>query len=154
MEKSDITIELALSSEDQAAVKVLFIEYSEGLPVSLDFQDFNQELAAFPEGFVCLLLAKKAGKPVGAVGLKAHSETVCEMKRLFVRPQAQGLGLGRTLSLQIMQQAKSRGFNEMLLDSLKRLKPAINLYQSLGFMEIEPFNYNPEEDVVYMRRNL
>lgn len=154
MNESDIIIDLALSEDDQLAVKALFIEYSEGLPVSLDFQDFNQELNDFPKGYVCLLLTKKAGKPVGAVGLKAHSKTTCEMKRLFVKQEAQGLGIGRSLSLHLMQEAKALGFKEMVLDSLKRLKPAVKLYQSLGFTEIEPFNFNPEDDVIYMRRDI
>lgn len=154
MNETGITIDLALSKDDQLAVKALFIEYSEGLPVSLDFQDFNQELNDFPKGYVCLLLAKKAGKPVGAVGLKAHNKTTCEMKRLFVKQEAQGLGIGRSLSLRLMQEAKALDFHEMVLDSLKRLKPAVKLYQSLGFSEIEPFNFNPEDDVVYMRLNL
>ena len=154
MNEADITIDLALSGDDQMAVKSLFIEYSDGLPVSLDFQGFNQELKDFPKGYVCLLLAKKAGKSVGAVGLRAHSKTTCEMKRLFVRQEAQGLGIGRSLSLHLMQEATSLGFKEMVLDSLKRLKPAVKLYQSLGFSEIEPFNFNPEGDVIYMRRDL
>lgn len=154
MNEPDIAIDFAFSRDDQQAVKALFIEYSEWLPVSLDFQDFNQELNDFPKGYVCLLLAKKAGVPVGAVGLKAHSKNTCEMKRLFVKLEAQGLGLGRSLSLQLMQQAKDLGFKEMVLDSLKRLKPAVKLYQSLGFTEIEPFNFNPEDDVIYMRRDL
>lgn len=154
MNEDDITIDFALSSDDQQAVKALFIEYSEWLPVSLDFQDFNQELNDLPKGYVCVLLAKKSGVPVGAVGLKAHSKTTCEMKRLFVKQDAQGLGLGRALSLRLMQEAKTLGFKEMLLDSLKRLEPAVKLYQSLGFTEIEPFNFNPEDDVIYMRRDL
>ena len=154
MNESDVTIDLALSKSDQQAVKTLFIEYSKWLPVSLDFQDFNQELNDFPKGYVYLLLAKKAGMPVGAMGLRAHSKTTCEMKRLFVKQEAQGLGIGRSLSLHLMQEAKALGFKEMVLDSLKRLKPAVKLYQSLGFSEIEPFNFNPEDDVIYMRRNL
>ena len=154
MNKPDITISLALSDEDQADVKRLFIEYSEGLPVSLDFQGFNKELEDFPKGYDCLLLAKRAGKPVGAVGLKPHSKVTCEMKRLYVKPEAQGLGLGRKLSLKLIDEAKLLGFDEMILDSLKRLKPAVSLYISLEFTEIEPYNFNPEDDVIYMRRDL
>ena len=154
MNKPGITIDFALTKDDQQAVKALFIDYSNWLPVDLGFQDFNQELHDFPKGFVCLILAKHAGKPVGAVALKSHSKTTCEMKRLFVKPQAQGKGIGRLLSERVMHEARGLGYSEMILDSLKRLKPAVALYQSLGFTEIEPYNFNPEDDVVYMRRDL
>ena len=112
------------------------------------------EMNVFPKGYDCLLLAKRAGTPVGAVGLRAHNKTTCEMKRLFIKQEAQGLGLGRSISLHLMQEAKALGFQEMVLDSLKRLKPAVKLYRSLGFTEIEPYNFNPEDDVIYMRRDL
>lgn len=154
MSETDISIGLAQTPSDIAAIKQLCIDYSNWLPVDLGFQDFNQELHDFPKGFVCLILAKQAGKPVGAVALKSHSKTTCEMKRLFIKPQAQGKGIGRLLSERIMHEAKGLGYSEMILDSLKRLKPAVALYQSLGFTEIEPYNFNPEDDVIYMRRDL
>lgn len=154
MDETDFSINLALLPSDIAAVKQLCIEYANWLPVDLGFQDFNQELNDFPQGFVCLILAKQAGRPVGAVALKAHNKTTCEMKRLFVRPAAQGRGLGKLLSLHLMHEAKGLGYSEMILDSLKRLKPAVALYQGLGFTEIEPYNFNPEDDVVYMKRDL
>ncbi len=154
MADSDFSIDIAHTSYDIAAVKQLCIDYSNWLPVDLAFQDFNQELHDFPKGFVCLILAKQDGKAVGAVALKAHSKTTCEMKRLFVKPQAHGKGIGKLLSQRIMQEAKKLGYSEMILDSLKRLKPAVALYQSLGFTEIEPYNFNPEDDVIYMRREL
>lgn len=149
-----ITIGLAVNADDLACVKQLFKDYAEQLPVSLDFQDFNEELDSFPKGFRCLLLARKEGQPIGAVGIKPHNDKTCEMKRLFVRPSAQGIGLGRALSLRVIKEAKGLGYSEMILDSLKRLKPAVALYQSLGFTEIKPYNFNPEDDVIYMRRNL
>lgn len=154
MSEADISIDLARTPSDIAAVKQLFIDYSNWLPVDLGFQDFNQELDDFPKGFVCLILAKQAGRPIGAVALKAHSEATCEMKRLFVMVQAQGKGIGKLLSERVMHEAKELGYSEMILDSLKRLKPAVALYQSLGFTEIEPYNFNPEDDVVYMKRKL
>lgn len=149
-----ITIDLAINADDLACVKQLFKEYAEQLPVSLDFQDFNEELDSFPKGFKCLLLARKEGQPIGAVGIKPHNDKTCEMKRLFVKPHAQGRGLGKLLSMRLMLEAKKSGYTEMVLDSLKRLKPAVALYQSLGFTEIEPYNFNPEDDVIYMRKDL
>ena len=149
-----VTIDLATSDEDIAAVKQLFREYAQGLPIPLDFQGFDDEMATFPKGYDFLLLARLDGNPIGAVACKPHSVGCCEMKRLFVRPAGLGQGIGKTLSLDLMTRAKDFGYDAMALDSLRRLKPAVKLYESLGFTEIEPYNYNPEDDVVYMRRDL
>lgn len=149
-----ITIDLATTAEDINAVKDLFRQYAEGLPIPLDFQGFDEEMATFPKGYDFLLLAKENGEPVGAVALKPHSKETCEMKRLFVASHALGKGIGRALSLDLMKRAKKAGYSEMILDSLRRLKPAVALYKNLGFTEIEPYNFNPEDDVVYMRKDL
>ena len=149
-----LTIEVATSPEDIETVKVLFREYAEGLPIPLDFQGFDDEMATFPTGYDFLLLAKLEGNPIGAVACKPHSEGCCEMKRLFVRPLGLGKGIGRALSLDLMKRAKGFGYASMVLDSLRRLEPAVKLYKSLGFTEIEPYNFNPEDDVVYMKRDL
>ncbi|MBL4639119.1 MAG: GNAT family N-acetyltransferase [Kordiimonadaceae bacterium] len=147
-------ISLATSPEDQASVKEVFKAFIEFLPIDMAFQGIDDELAAFPKAFVCLLIAKQGGKPIGAVGLKEHSADVCEMKRLYVLPEGQGTGAGRALCEQLLIDAKAAGYKTILLDSLRRLKPAINLYEKLGFEETEPYNLNLEEDVVYMRRDL
>jgi len=141
----------AKSVADQAAVKDIFQDFIDFLPIDLGFQDIAVEMANFPEGFEILLLAKQGGKPIGAVGLKAHDADVCEMKRLFVREEAQGTGAGRILCEQLIEDARALGYKTMLLDSLKRLEAAVALYRKLGFEEIKPYNFNPEADVIYMK---
>ncbi len=145
-----IVIDYAVSKADIEAVKTLFQTYSQWLPIDLEFQGLKDEFANFPAGYEFLLLAKNMGEPIGAVGLKKHSNDICEMKRLFVDPNIQRSGVGEALSVRLIAEAKKYGFKKMLLDSLRRLKPAVALYQKLGFIEIEPYNYNPEEDVIYM----
>lgn len=149
-----LTIERAVSAEDQEAVKTIFQEFVDFLPIDLDFQGIDDEMASFPAHYEFMLLAKLKGKPVGAVALKRHDENVCEMKRLYVRPDAQGTGAGRKLCERLMSDAKGAGYQTMLLDSLRRLEAAVALYQKLGFEEIEPYNFNPEDDVIYMNRAL
>ncbi|MCJ9428268.1 GNAT family N-acetyltransferase [Kordiimonas marina] len=151
---TDLTIEKAESTEDLAAAKEIFRAFSEWLPIDLGFQDFEGEMARFPEGFVHVLLAKLDGKPVGAVALRDLGDGVCEMKRLYVLPEAQGTGAGRKICERLMTDAKAFGFQTMLLDSLERLEAAVALYRKLGFEDIEPYNFNPEADVVYMKRAL
>ncbi|WP_262692177.1 GNAT family N-acetyltransferase [Kordiimonas aestuarii] len=150
----EVVIHKAQRPEDIKACKDVFRAFSEWLPIDLGFQDFEAEMARFPEGYVHLLIAKRAGKPVGAVALKAHDTEVCEMKRLYMLPEAQGTGAGRAICERLMADARALGYKTMLLDSLRRLEAAVALYGKLGFEEIAPYNFNPEDDVVYMSRTL
>ena len=154
MHEKPVTIAEAKNSADIASVKDIFTRFVEFLPIKLDFQGIDEEMARFPETYKFLLLAKRDGVPIGAVALKEHSADTCEMKRLYVLPEGQGLGVGRKLCKRLMADAKSQGYQTMLLDSLKRLEAAVALYEKLGFEEIEPYNFNPEDDVIYMSRVL
>jgi len=151
---SMLEIAQATSDADITAAKIIFQKFIEFLPIDMGFQGIDAEMANFPKGYEFLLLAKLDNKPIGAVALKKHDERVCEMKRLYVLPEAQGTGAGKKLCEKLMQDAKAHGFETMLLDSLRRLQPAVALYRKLGFTEIEPYNFNPEDDVVYMSRKL
>lgn len=144
----------AETSDDIAEVKKIFQAFIEFLPIKLDFQGIDDEMARFPNDYVLMLIAKLDGKPVGAVALKEHTPDTCEMKRLYVLPAAQGTGAGRLLCEALLAEAKNLGYSTMLLDSLRRLEAAVALYRKLGFAETEPYNFNPEDDVVYMKRSL
>jgi putative acetyltransferase len=136
----------------------LFKEYEKQLNVDLCFQDFETELAnlpgvyAPPEG--CMLLAEYDNKIAGCVTLKKIDEGICEMKRLYVRPDFRGKSIGRELSEAIVEEARKMGYAKMRLDTLTRLTEAITLYRSMGFKEIKPYVFNPLDDVVYMELEL
>ncbi len=151
---SDITIETAKTKADIAAVKAIFEAFIEFLPIDLGFQGIDEEMDAFPGFYQFMLVAKLDGQPIGAVALKEHDKQVCEMKRLFVLPTGRGTGAGRLLCEQLLKDAKRLGYRTMLLDSLKRLEAAVSLYKKLGFEETEPYNFNPEDDVIYMKKAL
>jgi ribosomal protein S18 acetylase RimI-like enzyme len=152
--KPVITIEAATSAGDIDSVEGIFRAFVAFLPIDLGFQDIEGEFARFPHDFIHLLLAKKDDTPIGAVALKDLGDGVCEMKRLYVLPEGQGTGAGRALCERLLADAKARGFHTMYLDSLRRLEAAVALYHKLGFTEIEPYNFNPEDDVIYMKRAL
>ena len=88
------------------------------------------------------------------VAYHRHSDVRCEMKRLYVRPDARGMHLGNTLVAEILAHAKNAGYKEMVLDTIEPLKAAISLYKKHGFEECEAYYHNPMDDVIYMRKQL
>lgn len=148
----------AKSDEDFEHVRILFQEYAVTLGFDLGFQDFEQELAdlaahyASPEG--CLLLARHGNRVVGCVAMKRFDNGICEMKRLYVKPQLRGLGIGRALAEAIIEHAKKAGYTCMRLDMVLPRDVARSLYLSLGFRDIEPYRYNPIEGAVFMELEL
>ncbi len=154
MKTRRIEITNATADGDVAAVQLLFRDYAAFLKIDLCFQDFEEEMATFPKFYKLLLLARVDGLAAAAVGLKDLGDGICEMKRLYARPNFQGLGLGRRLCSDLIEQARSLGFRYMRLDTLKRLKPALSLYHKYGFVEIEKYYDNPEDGVVFMELDL
>lgn len=139
-------------------IKKLFREYEEFLGFELCFQDFENELKNLPGKYATpegrLIMARVDGDIAGCVALKKIAEGICEMKRLYVRPEFRGQKLGRKLAEYIISEAMEIGYDKMRLDTLQRLKPALELYRSLGFHEISAYVHNPLEDVVYMEKVL
>lgn len=150
MTKAPFLIEVAARDEDIAAVKALFLEYAEWLGHDLHFQAFDEEMATWPDRYDFLLIAKREGNTVGACALKNLGGGICEMKRLYVRDEAKRSGLGRALSIRLIEEARARGYTAMRLDTLRSMTPAFSLYQALGFYEIPAYYDNPLDDVVYM----
>lgn len=96
---------------------------------------------AAPRG--CLLVARLFGEPVGCGALRTLEAGVGEIKRMWVAPQARGLGLGRRLLHELEQVARQRRMRTLRLDSNGSLAEALRLYRSSGYREIERFNDNP-----------
>jgi GNAT superfamily N-acetyltransferase len=147
-------IKQAKSPSEIEQVRRLFREYETFLDEDLCFQSFEEELAGLPGKYAlpsgALLIAVHRGRTVGCVGVRELGSGVCEMKRLFVRPEARGLGVGRKLAAEIIAVARSLGYSLMRLDTLDRLTEAMRLYQSLGFRKTAPYYSNPLPGVVYL----
>lgn len=139
-------------------VKNLIKEYSSRLGRDLSFQNIDDELNnpahkyTAPEGE--LLVAIDNDKVLGMVAYHRHSDVRCEMKRLYVRPNARGMHLGNALITEILAHAKNAGYKEMVLDTIVPLKAAISLYKKHGFEKCEAYYHNPMDDVIYMQKQL
>ena len=159
-----VVIEKVTASDDSLLAKIreLFLEYSQSLDVDLCFQNFDRELQELPGDYAepkgVLLLALMDGKPAGCGALRAlksvaHSNTA-EMKRLYVRPEFRGNAIGKKIVLEIIQAAKNKGYNAIVLDTLNSMTDARTLYASMGFVEIAPYYDNPLEGTQYLRLDL
>lgn len=139
-------------------IKELIIEYAKWLGRDLSFQDIDDELKdpakkyTAPEGE--LLVAVEGEDVLGMIAYHRHSDTRCEMKRLYVKPSCRGMKLGEKLVEELMVHARQAGYKEMVLDTIVPLQSAIHLYKKLGFAECEPYYHNPMPDVLYFRKEL
>ena len=140
-------------------VRKLFSEYAASLNFNLCFQSFEKELKELPGGYGLpngrLILCRFEGKPAGCIAIRKLEPRVCEMKRLFVRPEFRGHQLGRTLALHVIDKARRAGYDTMRLDTIiGAMDQAIALYRRLGFREIRPYYENPIPGALYMELNL
>ena len=136
-------------------VRTLFLEYGESLGFSLCFERFDEELKNLPGAYAPpsgrLLLARSADHAAGCIALRKLDTGICEMKRLYVRPDYRGLGLGRMLVERLIAEARIIGYERMRLDTIaSSMQDAIALYRRMGFREIPRYSSIPIESALWM----
>jgi len=153
----NITVDYAKTDADTAAVKQLFLDYLEFvedfLGESLGFQKTDEEFTSFPAFYDTLYLAKLDNVPVAACGLKPFKDDICELKRLYCRPEGRGHGLGQKLIELCLKDAKDKNYTKIYLDTDHGLVHANSIYEALGFKDIERYYDNPMESR-FMARDL
>jgi len=139
-------------------VQTLFEEYADELGIDLCFQGFDTELRDLPGKYSppggVLLVVLDGDEPIACGAMRPLETITCELKRIYVRPSHRSNGLGRRITEDLIERSDELGYAYVRLDSLRRLDSAMRLYESLGFTEIRPYNYNPESDVVYFQLSL
>ena len=149
----EFTVSPARTAIELTSAAALFRAYARTLPVDLAPQGFSEELKSLPGVYAPpageLLLAKRGDHVLGAIALKPLAPPhVAEIKRLFVRPQARKIGVGKALVAAILKIALERGYREVKLDTLPEMGGAIALYQSFGFAPIAPYGSHPYPGLV------
>ena len=154
-----LTLRQAESPAQIAQARELFLEYADSLGFSLCFQRFDQELAALPGEYAPpdgrLLIAEYRGQLAGCVALHKLEPEICEMKRLYLRPQLRGRGVGRAIAETVIAEARLIGYRKMRLDTVEPVMPnAVAMYRRLGFVAIETYSANPIAGALYMELGL
>ena len=149
----------AQSPEEIEIARELFREYAAGLNIDLCFQNFDQEVNGLPGNYAPprgrLLLAIEGEQFAGCIALRRYDDGACEIKRLYVRPEFRGQGLGKKLVTTLIDGARQSGYKRMLLDTLPgKMDEAIALYRLLGFREIASYYNNPVQGALFMELRL
>ena len=147
---------------DLLQTKEIFLAYAKAINIDLCFQDFDTELANLPGDYSpprgALLLAWVDQKLAGCCAMRPLDSSdyanAAEMKRLFVRPEFRGLGLGRQLAESIIDAARMSGYDSVLLDTLDDMEIARAMYEDLGFKEIPPYYHTPLAGAHYLKVDL
>jgi putative acetyltransferase len=144
-----------------ALVRSLFDEYAEWLAPFVDHHTIQSEIETLPAPFVAprgiLLLAADGDDACGCIALKPHTETSCEVKRLYVRESCRSAGLGRALLVGALSAACELGYNEALVSTIPAyMGRAVSMYEGLGFVPTERFenHTHAEIGISYLSLNL
>jgi GNAT superfamily N-acetyltransferase len=148
------------TAADLCLIRTRFRAYAASIGVDLAFQNFEAELSGLPGKYApptgALLIATDVGgAALGCVAMRPlDGEGACEMKRLHVTPEAQGLGVGRCLAEAIVAEAGARGYREIRLDTVPTMGAAVALYDRLGFEVIAPYYDTPFMGTRFMSKRL
>ena len=145
----------AETSQQIHTARELFREYEAWVGISLCFQSFEFEVANLPGDYRMpsgrLLLASEEDQTAGCIALRKLTDDTCEMKRLYLRPQYRGRGLGHAMVERIIVDGRFIGYRRMRLDTLPgRMDKAIALYEQFGFRDIPPYYDNPVAGARFM----
>ena len=153
-----VRITSASTEEDLAHVRALFQEYWDSFGFTPCFQNFGRELANLPGKYAPprgrLALGWVTGVPVGCVALRPIDGLRCEAKRLYVKPEARGCGVGAALLAWVMAEARAAGYRELLGDTMPVMQQALAMYGRLGFERTGPYAEGATEGAIYLRLKL
>jgi GNAT superfamily N-acetyltransferase len=151
-----LTILQATTEDHINTARELIVEYAFWLEFNLCFQGFEEEMRSLPGKYAPpegrLLLALWHGRPAGVIALRPLEEPdVCEMKRLYVRPEFRRHRIGRVLAERIIGEAAEVGYSRMRLDTIPgKMDSAIEMYRGLGFAETVPYHSTPVGQTLFL----
>lgn len=134
-------------------VRDIFREYAASLTYSLHYQGFEQELDALPAPYEAphgvILLAVDGSTIVGCAALRAVTDSVAELRRLYVRPSHQRRGIGSLLATTVVNRCRAMGYRAMRFEASSSMHAALAICESLGFRPVPRFSDDPMPDTVF-----
>jgi len=153
-----VIVQIAKDPPEVEAVRELWREYWKSMGLPDDFQDFGEELKSLPGVYGAddgaLLIAWIDGTAAGTIALRRFTDRAGEVKRLYLRPQFRGRGLGRHLVEQVIERARAIGYETLYADTLPIMTDALALYERMGFETIEPYASDPTPGAIFLKLNL
>lgn len=148
-------IEYIISENDEQynTAKILFNEYAQHIQIDLSFQRFENELWEIKKMYTAptggIILCKNETGYIGCIGIRKIEDGICELKRMYVKPEFQNFGAGKGLLESAVRLAKKYKYKLMRLDTLTYMHSAMHLYKLYGFYEIQPYYHNPNPAVFF-----
>lgn len=146
---------MAETPEHIDSTRVLFREYWESFGFTPCFQNFDREIDELPGKYAGprgrLALAVIDGSAAGCVAIRPIDDERCELKRLYVRTEHRGKGVGLTLLKWAIAAALSCGYKEMLADTMPVMERALDMYDRIGFERADAYDDEPTEGAIYLR---
>jgi putative acetyltransferase len=153
-----VTITPSVSPAQLEAVRQLWREYG-AMPHTVGrWETVDADIAQLPRPFTggasVLLLAQRDGVALGCGALRPLEPAIGEIKRVFVRPEARGLGVGRQIMAALIGAAAAAGCRCVRLDTAPELLAAQALYRELGFVPIPPYRDGLLPDTLFFEKVL
>jgi putative acetyltransferase len=151
-------VRAAEGSGDLAAVRELWREYWRSIELPDDFQGFGEELNGLPGKYGAdggaLLIAWVDSTSAGTIALRRLNDQSGEVKRLYLRPEFRGRGLGRHLLEHVIERARGIGYEALYADTLPSMTDALSLYSRMGFERVEAYASDPTPGAIFMKLQL
>ena len=127
-------------SEKYDKIHNIDLESVNGKSNEMYVKEFLEEFTKIkpPRGIILVLLANK--KVVGMGAVSEHGSGVGEIKRMFIKPEFRGQGLGRTMFSKLIEKGREFGFSKLRLETANFFEAARHLYRSFGFQDIEEYH--------------
>ena len=146
------------SAAEWEQVRELFREYWASFGFSPCFQDFGAEVAGLPGAYAApggaLVLALMDDRAAGCAALRRFDDRRAEAKRLYVRPEFRGQGVGRALLGWVIAEARGMGYRELVGDTISQMAVALAMYDRAGFERTGPYAEAPTPGAIYLRLKL
>ena len=155
--EADLREVLTAYLEEGAARLERAFGFEQDVPAAVEYLMRHLNQFAPPAGRLLLVLEDDA--VLGCGGLRPIAPGVVEIKRMYLRPEARGRGLGRQLLEALLAASRQEGYQQVRLDTDGLMPAAVQLYRAAGFVPCDPY---PESEIpvefhgrwLFMRRDL